>query len=76
MKAEDFIGFTDKEIRGLRNLLMDCYFDENKIQTLPAKISGFILKENPQGGNVTTRIHRCISGIDKSIIQRFLKIKD
>ena len=76
MKAEDFYGFTDKEVRVLRNLLMDCHFDETKIKTLPFKISEFILRENPQGGNFTSRINRCIACIDRGIIQRFLKIKD
>ena len=66
MKVSYFEQFSDDEIRVIRNNLVS-----KNLVDLPEKLKDYVEIENVQIGNQITRINRCITLLDKSIVYRF-----
>lgn len=66
MKVSYFEQFSDDEIRDIRNNLVS-----KNLVDLPEKLKDYVEIENVQIGNQITRINRCITLLDKSIVYRF-----
>lgn len=72
IKIETYKNYTDNELRVSRNNLYYALTDDKFIDKLDKKLQSYINTENPQGGNKSTRIGRCISLLDREIIHRFV----
>ena len=72
IKTETYKDYSDNELREIRNNLYYALTDNVFFGKLPKKLQSYINTENPQGGNESTRIGRCISILDKVIVNRFV----
>ena len=75
IKTETYKDYTDKELRETRATLYFAYTDKKFVALLPTPLQTYINTENPQGGNEDTRIGRCISILDRAIVNRFMEQK-
>jgi hypothetical protein len=64
--------YTDNELRETRNNLYYALTNIKLVDKLPKPLKTYINTENPHGGNESTMIVRCISILDREIVNRFV----